>query len=57
MALLFVRFLADESGLAAVDYALVIGIVSVSSLVAWDAMGGTLQNIFNGLSEDVKDSL
>ncbi|HMB76988.1 MAG TPA: Flp family type IVb pilin [Kiloniellaceae bacterium] len=50
------EFLAEESGLSAVEYGLVLGIISMASVVAWDAMGNTLENVYGDLASDVEQS-
>jgi Flp pilus assembly pilin Flp len=36
------RFLADESGVSAVDYSLIITLVSIAAVVLFDGIGKTL---------------
>ncbi|HEX6980596.1 MAG TPA: Flp family type IVb pilin [Alphaproteobacteria bacterium] len=44
---LFNRLLRDESGATAIEYGLIAALVSVAAIVALQAMGTSLTNIFN----------
>jgi pilus assembly protein Flp/PilA len=46
MKKLFVRFVKDESGVTAIEYGLIAGLISVVILVAVTAIGSSLNNLF-----------
>ncbi|HML28623.1 MAG TPA: Flp family type IVb pilin [Hyphomicrobium sp.] len=50
------RFLDDESGATAIEYALIAGIVSVCIAAALLQISGSLQGTFNGLSTQINAS-
>lgn len=50
------KFFADENGGTAIEYAMVLGVISIASIVAWGAMGGTLEGTYSGLSTSVDDA-
>jgi pilus assembly protein Flp/PilA len=48
---LFARFAQDESGATAIEYGLIAALISVGIILAATALGGSLGNLFNGISE------
>ena len=46
----FVRILKDESGATAIEYALIAALVSIAAIGAYQAVGTSLTNFFNGIS-------
>lgn len=50
------RFLDDESGATAIEYALIAGIVSVCMATALLQISGSLQGTFNGVSTQINAS-
>ena len=44
------RFLADESGPTAVEYAVMLALIVVVCIAAITALGGNAANIFNNVS-------
>ena len=50
------KFLADENGGTAIDYAMVLGLISLASIVTWTAMGDTLTNNFGVISNELDDA-
>jgi pilus assembly protein Flp/PilA len=46
MKTLFVRFVKDESGVTAIEYGLIAGLISVVILAAVTAIGVSLQGLF-----------
>jgi pilus assembly protein Flp/PilA len=46
MKKLFVRFVKDESGVTAIEYGLIAGLISLVILVAVTAIGTSLQGLF-----------
>lgn len=45
----FSRFVKDESGATAIEYALIAGIVSIAIVAALTQISGTLQGSFNNI--------
>lgn len=43
-------FLRDDSGTAKIEYGLVISIVSVAAVIAFEAMGETLISLFDNVA-------
>jgi len=43
-------FIKDESGATAIEYGLIAALVSVASILALQALGGSLSNIFGVVS-------
>jgi len=39
------RFWTDESGIATVEYAVLLGLMSVSAVTAWEHLGEVVANI------------
>jgi pilus assembly protein Flp/PilA len=50
MKTLFVRFVKDESGVTAIEYGLIAGLISVVILVAVTAIGTSLQGLFQTIA-------
>jgi pilus assembly protein Flp/PilA len=50
MKTLFVRILNDESGVTAIEYGLIAGLISVVILVAVTAIGTSLQGLFQTIA-------
>ena len=48
-------FLKDESGATAIEYGLIAALVSVASIVALQALGGSLTSIFGVVSSELND--
>jgi len=46
----FMRILKDESGATAIEYALIVALVSIFAIGAYQAVGTSLTNFFNGIS-------
>jgi pilus assembly protein Flp/PilA len=44
------RFLEDESGVTAIEYALVCGLISVACIGAVTAVGNTLRTVYAGIT-------
>jgi pilus assembly protein Flp/PilA len=53
MKTLFVRFLKDESGVTAIEYGLIAGLISIVILVAVTAIGTSLQGLFQTIATDL----
>ena len=47
---IFARFAQDESGATAIEYGLIAALISVGIIVAAQALGGNLGNLFNGIA-------
>ncbi|MBB3396588.1 Flp family type IVb pilin [Rhizobium sp. BK060] len=56
MTKLVSRFLKDESGATAIEYGLIAALISVALITGATALGGKLNNIFNGLSVKMNDA-
>ena len=50
MKKLFVRFVKDESGVTAIEYGLIAGLISVVILVSVTAIGTSLQGLFTTIA-------
>ena len=48
------RFLKDESGATAIEYGLIAALISVALITGATALGGSLNNQFQGLSTKLK---
>lgn len=47
------KFLRDESGSAAIEYALLGALVAIGGILAFDALGTALSALFGGVSSKV----
>jgi pilus assembly protein Flp/PilA len=45
------KFVNDESGATAIEYGLIAALISVGIILAATALGGSLGNLFNGISD------
>ncbi|TAH33562.1 MAG: Flp family type IVb pilin [Alphaproteobacteria bacterium] len=52
-----VRFLKDESGATAIEYGLIAALVSVAAIAGFQAVGGSLETLFNGISGQLDNAL
>ena len=43
----FRRFLRDEHGVTAMEYSILVAMISVAALVGFEAIGVSLQDVFN----------
>jgi len=50
MKKLFVRFLKDQSGVTAIEYGLIAGLISVVILASVTSIGTSIQGLFNTIS-------
>ena len=50
MKTLFARFLKDESGVTAIEYGLIAGLVSVLIIAALQLLGGNLVAVFDAIA-------
>jgi pilus assembly protein Flp/PilA len=50
MKTFFVRFVKDESGVTAIEYGLIAGLISVVILFAVTAIGTSLQGLFQTIA-------
>ncbi|MFC6446072.1 Flp family type IVb pilin [Shinella zoogloeoides] len=53
MTKIFARLLKDESGATAIEYGLIAALISVALITGATALGGSLNNIFDGLSKQM----
>ena len=44
------KFVADETGATAVEYAALLGIIGMAALVALEALGGSVSGMFSAMS-------
>ena len=51
------RFLNDESGATAIEYGLIAALISVGIIAAATALGGSLQNLFFGISNELNTAV
>lgn len=51
---MFTRFMKDESGATAIEYGLIATLISVALIGGASALGGQLNNRFNGLSRTIR---
>ena len=50
------KFLSDESGATAIEYGLIAALVSVAAITALTAMGGSLAQMFNYVSNQLSSA-
>ena len=50
MKKLFVRFLKDQSGVTAIEYGLIAGLISVVILASVTAIGSSIQGLFQTIA-------
>ena len=50
-------FLEDESGVTAIEYALVCGLISVACISAVTTVGNTLLTVYNGITAALAPAL
>ncbi len=55
MTKIFARFLKDESGATAIEYGLIAALISVALIGGASALGGSLDDTFNGLSDKLDE--
>lgn len=48
------RFITSESGQAAIEYALILALISIAIIVAVEQVGIALSNTFNTLSNSLR---
>jgi pilus assembly protein Flp/PilA len=48
------KFVADESGATAIEYALIASLIAVAIIVSITVLGTQLQNTFNEVSSNLK---
>ncbi len=53
MKTLFVRFLKDESGVTAIEYGLIAGLISIVILASVTSIGTSVQGLFNTIATDL----
>ncbi|MET0865829.1 MAG: Flp family type IVb pilin [Nakamurella sp.] len=50
---IFARFAKDESGATAIEYGLIAALIAVGIILAATALGGSLGDLFNDISESI----
>lgn len=53
----FTRLLKDESGATMIEYGLIAALISVAAIGALTAMGGSLQTMFNTVSDALQTAV
>ena len=53
MFTLFKNLMRDESGATAIEYGLIAALVAIAAIGALNALGGSLQNMFNTVSSEL----
>jgi pilus assembly protein Flp/PilA len=53
---IFARFAKDESGATAIEYGLIAALISVGIILAATALGGSLGNLFNDISDKLDET-
>jgi len=53
MKKLFVRFLKDQSGVTAIEYGLIGGLISIVILASTTSIGSSIQGLFNTIATDL----
>ena len=54
---LFRDLFANEDGATAIEYGLIAALVAVAAISAMTALGGSLGNTFNGVSDEMDNAL
>jgi pilus assembly protein Flp/PilA len=44
------RIIKDESGATAIEYGLIVALVSMAAILAYQALGTSITNFFNGVA-------
>jgi len=52
---IFARFAQDESGATAIEYGLIAALISVGIILAATALGGSLSDLFQGISDRLEE--
>ena len=50
-------FAKDESGATAIEYGLIAALIAVAAITALEAVGTSLDALFSGVDEKLKESL
>ena len=53
MKKLFVRFLKDQSGVTAIEYGLIAGLISIVILASTTSIGTSVQGLFQTIAADL----
>ena len=53
----FNRLIKDDEGATAIEYGLIAGLVSVAAITALQAMGGSLENMFSFVSQELDNAV
>lgn len=51
------RFARDESGATAIEYGLIAALVSIAGIAAMSAMGDSLEEMFETVSEELNNAI
>lgn len=52
-----IKFFKDESGATAIEYGLIAALVSVAAIAGFNAVGGSLDGLFNDISGELDGAL
>ncbi|GAB5347376.1 Flp family type IVb pilin [Alteriqipengyuania sp. 357] len=50
------QLLNDEQGATAIEYGLIAALIAVAAITAMTSLGGSLENTFNGVSNELNDN-
>lgn len=53
----FTRLIKDDEGATAIEYGLIAGLVSVAAIGALGAMGNSLDNMFDFVSDELENAV
>ena len=53
----FKQFYSDETGATAIEYGLIAALVSVAGIAALNAMGDSLEEMFETVSEELNNAV
>ena len=53
----FKQFMRDDSGATAIEYGLIAALVAVAIIAVLGALGGSLQDIFQTVSDELDDAV
>ena len=50
------KMFKNEEGATAIEYGLIAALIAVAAITAMTSLGGSLENTFNGVSNDLNDA-
>jgi len=54
---MFMKFIKSKSGATAIEYGLIAALISVAAIAAFDAMGGSLNDVFTTVSAELDEAV